>query len=723
MYGESIKSPCQVSFRSLYEEALNWFSSFTSANNTLVAFEQVTRSTNTKLSAKIAIREIRCLLSVNENLASRVYDDRIQALCTDVIQNSLADLTDRAWALYYSADHIIAVLNRSGSLRRIWNGEEGVLPAEDRESLERARTLLITAASIHHIGSDILSRILLRTLALVAGPEIGKLTNRSAGALVLMSIGQSYHQQMIRSLTESEPSDRVERLLDVFDTFDESGIDGDGIAQLLDQLAKVSLNVWKFVAVTLSPLGDVLMTTIAKDPNSGAMSMQTTRVEPRDSSSAYDDIMVPLDVIVQESQQQLHGMDVSAVSERFNKEEAKRKWWDNRHRLDEDLQNLLDRAESNYFPTLQLCMHTGHSIFQSVGDSSNLLIGNLASRFEAVVETHSVEEGETEASLRKLTVQKLKDRLCDKFGFSESTFRKMKKQDLINLYLQEIKPKMDASVTETSTGGCLFLLLDENLHRFPFEGMPSLFGNSVCRVPSLSFVLASLLDKQGNTESSNPGVVDPAITSFVLDPERNLMSTRNRILPILDGIATENNWDWNAAVGEIPPAAFFENGLRQESGLFMYFGHGGAQTCFSRKQVESLIAQRDGHGVRACRATLILMGCSSGRLVSVNRKYTHSVDHQIPLYYEPEGVALSYLCAGAPCVVGNLWDVTDRDIDRYSTTLLELFLRNNDGSSLASCVARSRDTCKLRYLVGCAPVCYGLPVHLLASPTTSYRQK
>jgi separase len=90
--------------------------------------------------------------------------------------------------------------------------------------------------------------------------------------------------------------------------------------------------------------------------------------------------------------------------------------------------------------------------------------------------------------------------------------------------------------------------------------------------------------------------------------------------------------------------------------------------CFSRRQIEELIDRRvqalHGHDEEnCCRASVVLMGCSSGRLVSINRKHSESIE-QIPLFYEPEGVALSYLCAGAPCVVGNLWDVTDNDIDR-----------------------------------------------------------
>ena len=86
--------------------------------------------------------------------------------------------------------------------------------------------------------------------------------------------------------------------------------------------------------------------------------------------------------------------------------------------------------------------------------------------------------------------------------------------------------------------------------------------------------------------------------------------------------------------------------------------------------------------------------------------------------------------------VGNLWDVTDRDIDRFAMTLLEQWLSGGAGeggkqeaeaASRASdtacgaerllCVSRSvsdsRSVCRLPYLIGAAPVCYGVPTSVL----------
>lgn len=153
------------------------------------------------------------------------------------------------------------------------------------------------------------------------------------------------------------------------------------------------------------------------------------------------------------------------------------------------------------------------------------------------------------------------------------------------------------------------------------------------------------------------------------------------------------------------------------------------------------------------------MGCSSGSL-------------WLKGCYIPQGIPLSYLLAGSPAIVANLWDVTDRDIDRFGKALLEAWLRertdsssssegggcsqceslanelaamnlkgnnnttkrsrkpssrnkpaqsNVDGSGKIGCnhkhrrrkigsfIAAAREACTLPHLIGAAPVCYGVP--------------
>lgn len=88
---------------------------------------------------------------------------------------------------------------------------------------------------------------------------------------------------------------------------------------------------------------------------------------------------------------------------------------------------------------------------------------------------------------------------------------------------------------------------------------------------------------------------------------------------------------------------------------------------------------------------------------------------------EPTGAVHAYLLGGAPAAVGNLWDVTDRDIDALSRQLLWAWFGQEDGNgagvTLAAAVAKARSACRLRMLNGAATVCYGVPVVAIEAPT------
>ena len=57
-------------------------------------------------------------------------------------------------------------------------------------------------------------------------------------------------------------------------------------------------------------------------------------------------------------------------------------------------------------------------------------------------------------------------------------------------------------------------------------------------------------------------------------------------------------------------------------------------------------------------SALLLMGCSSGALSDEGN-------------FEPRGIPVELLARGAPTVISMLWDITDRDIDRLTLSLLE----------------------------------------------------
>ncbi|KAF2319699.1 hypothetical protein GH714_018091 [Hevea brasiliensis] len=79
------------------------------------------------------------------------------------------------------------------------------------------------------------------------------------------------------------------------------------------------------------------------------------------------------------------------------------------------------------------------------------------------------------------------------------------------------------------------------------------------------------------------------------------------------------------------------------------------------------ISQQEIQKLEICAATL-LMGCSSGAL-SLHGCYT------------PQGTPLSYLLAGSPIIVANLWEVTDKDIDWFGKAVLDAWLKERSSAS------------------------------------------
>lgn len=277
------------------------------------------------------------------------------------------------------------------------------------------------------------------------------------------------------------------------------------------------------------------------------------------------------------------------------------------------------------------------------------------------------------------------------------------------------------------------LVLDEQLQAIPWEGLPSLRGHAVTRVPAVPFVFAALETRWDGGDASGTGVeasggkgrgkgkgkskpaparnferpwipsqggVRPDRGYYVLDPEANLPHTRKQLGPVFQGLG--RRLGWSGVQGETPTEDAMAQTL-EEVDIFAYCGHGAGELLVGRDAVA---------GLTKC-AVAVLMGCSSGRLKGYGD-------------FEPMGMATSYLAGGSPAVVANLWDVTDKDIDRFSVALLEAFLGEGGGGkgksgngralTLAHAVAESRSECKMPFIIGYAPVCYGIPVAVATSP-------
>lgn len=211
--------------------------------------------------------------------------------------------------------------------------------------------------------------------------------------------------------------------------------------------------------------------------------------------------------------------------------------------------------------------------------------------------------------------------------------------------------------------------------------------------------------------------INPGHGAYVLNPGGDLVNTQAVFEESLESLT-----NWESFVEREPSEADMKNCLEHNK-LFLYFGHGSGRQYMRPRTIKKL---------EQC-AVALLMGCSSGALTEAGE-------------YEAHGTPIDYMHAGCPALLATLWDVTDKDIDRFSKEVLEkwglfrkrvppsrsspvkrsrgqkgkmkaeakeLSAENRDAmASLDEAVAMSRDSCFLRYLNGAAPVVYGVPVYL-----------
>ncbi|KAJ1432504.1 peptidase family C50-domain-containing protein [Ochromonadaceae sp. CCMP2298] len=214
---------------------------------------------------------------------------------------------------------------------------------------------------------------------------------------------------------------------------------------------------------------------------------------------------------------------------------------------------------------------------------------------------------------------------------------------------------------------------------------------------------------QGSRDSHDQGWrgVNVGRGWYALDVEGNLPATRASLQPFLTPYA--QSWCWQGV--DCVPSEQTARVLYESQELFIYCGHGSGEALYDSYKLRRL---------RSCPASF-LWGCSSGRLRAQG-------------VHDAAGPALYYLLAGAPFVLGNLWDVTDKDIDKLCMDCMARSLPMGTGGVVgetrtdvdhtgggrvagacqvvADALSAARDVCRMQHAVGSAPVVYGIPTHL-----------
>jgi len=505
-------------------------------------------------------------------------------------------------------------------------------------------------------------------------------------------------------------------------------------AKLVDKLELLP-ETWSVVSIGLNEdRTELLVARITRHRSPFVLRIPLTRPDPSSMDQEaldFDTAKVELEDIVLAANTSAHDSRGSSADK-----ETRKAWFAERQSLDERLATLLDNVENIWFGGFRGLLTAKAADAKAVtrfGQSlSNTLNRHLPSRQksskagkEAKIELHShvlelfltlghPRESDLEDSVTDLIyfVVDVLQFNGEKNAYDEIDFDAILVEllDALHAYHDEISS--DPGEIEDSH---VILILDKQLQGFPWEALPCMKGQSVSRMSSLSAIwerLETMRDQQSNRE----GIVIPAFKgTYILNPSSDLMSTEEKFRSVFEAQLP----GFKAIVNRSPSETEFETAL-QDSPLVLYFGHGGGAQYIRGRTIRKL---------QRCAVTL-LMGCSSAKLSECG-------------VYEPTGMPWNYINGGSAAVVGTLWDVTDRDIDRFAMELMSGWGLVNQADatskvssvkqgkknaardhpskgdthtavkmSLDQAIARARESCLLKYLNGAAPVVYGIPVFL-----------
>ncbi|KAJ3501675.1 hypothetical protein NLJ89_g9230 [Agrocybe chaxingu] len=432
----------------------------------------------------------------------------------------------------------------------------------------------------------------------------------------------------------------------------------------------------------------------------------------------------------------------AAINIKSDDEEARVSWWRQRTELDMRMRQLLENIEYCWLGAFKVILSprpsiTAEDVSELRGQFEKVFYRALHVKDKKMKRTPAHKKSTSQPQTYLPTQFTLDDAMVKRFSTLSPKCRDEELEDLIYFVLdlyqfhgvpiaiaevdidqvvvdlrtvleehsaRRTKHPKSSKVPPKSSDEHLFLVLDKNVQGLPWESLPILRGRSVSRIPGVQFLhdrLAFAKCKRGSTagtvETSEGAVVNPRKGYYILNPSGDLGRTEERFRDWANGMKKVG---WEGTIGKPVSEQQFVNALKSND-LVVYFGHGGGEQYVRSHRIRSL---------PTCAATM-LWGCSSGALRDMGD-------------FDRTGTPYNYMLAGCPTLIANLWDVTDKDIDKFSQTVFDkLSLNGKDISesqqkrakdliSIVAAVAQSRDSCKLKYLTGAAPVIYGIPFYL-----------
>lgn len=432
---------------------------------------------------------------------------------------------------------------------------------------------------------------------------------------------------------------------------------------------------WSVISISLSDnKHDLCISKLEAGQSPFVIRLPLERASSRDADSDVFDFQqgrAELLNIIKQANETCH------TKRDFSVKGAKTAWWVERQALDVRMGELLERIEQVWLGGFKgiFSQHKRHSKLLAKFHTSftNILDKYLPSRRQVRGKKSKAPAAKVTLDLRILELfvgfgdatnvegdfdEMLNDLLYfvvdilqfhgERNAYDEVDFDSMVVETLDALHSYHAEAKsLDGAETRSHT----ILVLDKALHTFPWESLPCLQGLAVSRVPSLACLRRLILEQNSRTASETDGSKHPAghhvsINSgtYMLNTSGDLKTTQATFEEPLSTLGDS----WKRIVKKAPTESDFETALSSLD-ILLYMGHGGGAQYIRNRTIRRL---------DKCRATALLMGCSSASLTDVGD-------------FECYGLVWSYMLAGCPAVVGTLWDVTDRDIDLYTGRVFE----------------------------------------------------
>lgn len=178
--------------------------------------------------------------------------------------------------------------------------------------------------------------------------------------------------------------------------------------------------------------------------------------------------------------------------------------------------------------------------------------------------------------------------------------------------------------------------------------------------------------------------------AFVINPNGDCRTTETSILPRLE----ESGWEGRSGHPSLPDKEFAN--LLSQSDVFLFSGHGGGEKHWPGSLVQRLPLHPESRG---SKSVAMLMGCSSAKPYG-----DYAASFCTPFHY---------LVGGFRVVVGTLWDVLGRELDRMTVHMIaeieKIESTREMEENFPEIVARAKKMAKLTHLSAASIVVYAFP--------------